>query len=465
MRILLNAKDTSEQQEAKENYNAWKRLIKVSPKLNDIKTIELLWTDALTILNGDDRDCKQMLPRDLDDDNYKGREHMQALLSMKVGGHGHGTFVELAHPFLSVITHPALLDCLSVDMAVGGLYNYISGSNGSRVVPFLQRLNTCLIKEYLNPTLPKSRPVLETILIAISTALRELLQREPRATFHDDLPALVDLIDTSSAAIDLEKSIVAFQIVQNGIRELRGIVGRAKGLLQNEQEPPPTGGVSTSLVTSTYPREMEMPRDRHDNDKTDITEIQILPSEDEIRCDHAPFLPSTDLNQPHFLTDQIERHLDTHFRLYRHDCFGEVSEVLGRAILAIENDPSMLESPKLTLGSLRAYTYPKAHVRYISFDRRRGLEAQISFSQPYQAQKKPSATERQHWWQDSKRLEEGSLLCLLFIRDTKVSILFFTVTEKCTDTRENTGLSCESCQAMIIAKLAIPLERDLEMLV
>ncbi|KAL8706504.1 MAG: hypothetical protein Q9201_000436 [Fulgogasparrea decipioides] len=346
--------DTSEQQEAKENYNSWKRLIKVSPKLNDIKTIELLWTDALAILNGDDRDWKQMLPRDLDDDNYRGREHMQALLSMEVGSYGHGTFVKLAHPFLSVITHPALLDCLSVDTAVGSLYNYINGTNGSRVVPFLQRLNACLVEEHLNPTLPKSRQVLEKILIAISTVLRELLRREPRATFHDDLSALVDSIDTSSVAIDLEKSIVTFQIVQNGIRELRGIIGRAKGLLRDEQEPPPTGGVSTSLVTSTYPREMEMPRDRHDNDKTDMTEIQILPSEDEIRCDHAPFLPSTDPNQPHFLTNQIERHLDTHFRLYRHDCFGEVSEALGRAIFAIENDPAMLENTDLTLATITA---------------------------------------------------------------------------------------------------------------
>ncbi|KUJ06168.1 uncharacterized protein LY89DRAFT_744072 [Mollisia scopiformis] len=59
--------DTPEQQHTREDYNSWKRLIKTPPKRNDIGTIELLWNSALTILNADDRDWKQMLPRNLDD--------------------------------------------------------------------------------------------------------------------------------------------------------------------------------------------------------------------------------------------------------------------------------------------------------------------------------------------------------------------------------------------------------------
>ncbi len=44
-------------------------------------------------------------------------------------------FVELARPFLQVITHKALLDSLAVDTAVGGLYNFISSNNGTRAIP------------------------------------------------------------------------------------------------------------------------------------------------------------------------------------------------------------------------------------------------------------------------------------------------------------------------------------------
>ena len=49
---------------------------------------------------------------------------------------------------------------------------------------------------------------------------------------------------------------------------------------------------------------------------TDITKIKILPTEDEIRSEQVEFLPSTDLDQPHFLADPAERHLDTHFGFF-----------------------------------------------------------------------------------------------------------------------------------------------------
>ncbi|KAL8637451.1 MAG: hypothetical protein Q9228_005277 [Teloschistes exilis] len=456
---------TAEQQGAKDNYNAWKRYIKTGPKPNDTKSMDGLWSGALEILNDEDRDSKQMLPRDLDDQDLKGREHIGALLSMVSGPNGHGTLVKLAHAFLAVMTHPAILNCLSVDTAVGGLYNYISGSHGRRMVPFLQRLNASLIEEHLNPTLSDSSTVIENILTTMTTALCELLRREPRAALHDDLPDFIESVATTLEAIDVVESSVTHHLVRNGLGQLRGIVARARGLVQEEEQEAPPSGVTTSVVASTYPRDINMPRDRHDNDKTDITQIQILPSEDEIRSDHAPFLPSTDLNQPHFLTDGVARHLDTHFRLYRHDCFGDVSEAIGGAIHAIENDPTILADTKYGLGNIRAYTYPKAHVRYISFDKQRRLEAQLSFPQPPEARKNSSSSKLEAWWQDSKRLEEGCLLCLLFLDDGQASLLFLTVTEKCTDRTKPLSLSSNTGQATITAKLATGRETDLEKLI
>ena len=65
--------ETQEQQDAKTNYNVWKRLIKTEPRANDIRTMEAIWTGALEILNSDDKDWKQQLPRDLDDDATYGK--------------------------------------------------------------------------------------------------------------------------------------------------------------------------------------------------------------------------------------------------------------------------------------------------------------------------------------------------------------------------------------------------------
>ena len=407
-----------------------------------------------------------MLPRDLDDDQYFGRDHIQTLLSMKAHTHGHSTFVTLARPFLFVITHQALLNCLSVDTAVGGLYNFISGSHGSRVIPFFQRLSSSLEKNLASEVLgPKA--ILETTLIAMLRALLEVLRREQRAAFHDDLLALIDTVENVIGGADIDVHSVAFQVLRNSIAELRGVAGRAIGLLQQDEELH-VDGVSTTVVTSTYPRDIVVPQDRHDNDKADITEIQILPTEAELRSNHAEFLPSTDRDQPHFLTDQAERHLDTQFRLLRHDVLGEMSEAIGGMMAALENDPTFADNPKLNLGNIRAYVNLQASVSYVSFERRRGLEAQISFLQPFSIRKK-SVTEKRRWWEETKRLEEGILLAYLFVGDDadnpKASLLFLTVSQKCTDASKTFGLSSKTQLATITAKLATQNQSDLEKLI
>ena len=64
-----------------------------------------------------------------------------------------------------------------------------------------------------------------------------------------------------------------------------------------------------------YPREIIVPADRYDNDKLEISEIEMFPTCDELMSDTKDFLPSTDPDQPHFLTNKVERHIDTNFRL------------------------------------------------------------------------------------------------------------------------------------------------------
>src|SRR4029077_10056811 len=82
------------------------------------------------------------------------------------------------------------------------------------------------------------------------------------------------------------------------------------------------------LVVSAYLRDIELPGDRHDNDKLDITQIAIIPTESEIRSQRAEFLPSPLPSKPHLLQSK-ERHLDTYFRLHRHDIFGELKYIIN----------------------------------------------------------------------------------------------------------------------------------------
>lgn len=442
-------------------YNSWKRLLKRYPTPNDTGMIELLWTGALAILDKGDRDWRQMLPRDLDDDEAFGREHIQALMSMVSYIGGEATFVELAQPFLSVITHPEMLDCLSVDTFVGGLYNFISGSNGSRAVPFFQRLCANLIDAYDASAI--SRTSVEATLIPMLTSLHEILKRERRAAFHEDLPALIDALQNVTVVAGIDDKSAVFHTISSRSNELRAIVARAKGLLA-DVEVPNIDGISNTVVKSTYPRQIVVPGGCHDNDNQDITKIKILPTEDEIRSDHPEFLPTIDLDQPYFLTDPVARHLDTQFRLLRHDIFGQLKEALGGLINAVTDDPALLHNPKLALGNIRAYPYTKAHVTRISFNRNRGVEAQLSFNQPHALRKK-SASDRRKWWEDSEQLGESSLLCFVSFADNKSSLLFLTVSEKRTDPKASYSLSSHDYISIIGTKLATRNQDDLELLI
>jgi hypothetical protein len=294
------------------------------------------------------------------------------------------------------------------------------------------------------------------------TSLREILKREQRAAFHDELPDLINSLQNLMEATGIDDASAAFQVIVNQCSEIRAIIARASGLLA-DVEAPNIYGVSTTVVTSTYPRQIILPGGHHDNDNGDITKIKILPTEDEIRSDHPEFLPSTDLDQPYFLNDPVARHLDTQFRLLRHDIFGELKEALGGLVNTITDDPTFLDNSKLSLGDMRAYPYTKAHIGYVSFNRSH-VEAHVAFNQLHALRKK-SAPDRRKWWEDSKRLEEGSLLCFVSYINNKSSLLFLTVSEKCTDPKASYSLSSHDHIATIVTKIATRNQGDLELLI
>lgn len=239
-------------------------------------------------------------------------------MSIKGNGGGSSTFVELARPFLQVIAHKALLNSLAIDTAVGGLYNFISGNNGTRAIPFFQRLCESLLDDQLGAGEPGSMLDFENNPHLSFNSATELLRHEPRTSFNDDLPALTDSIENIATEAGLDKESPAFHSLGREIKKLRGAIARAKCLLYQEEKGI-RNGVSTKVTTSSYPTKVAFPANRFDNDKLDIVDISTLPTEDEIRFSGAEFLP-TDLDQPHFLEDQAQRHIDTHFRLL-HDIF------------------------------------------------------------------------------------------------------------------------------------------------
>jgi hypothetical protein len=162
-----------------------------------------------------------------------------------------------------------MLGCLSIDTFVGGIYNFLGGSRGARGIPFFQQLSTNLLKISQDQA---SASLCEKTTIVMLTALLELLRREEKTTSHDDLPELIDSLVAFVSIGAIQKHPITLHIVRSKLRELRGIVARAKGILQQEESQ--ANGISTTVDDFFFDaQEIVLPGARHDNDKMDIAEV------------------------------------------------------------------------------------------------------------------------------------------------------------------------------------------------
>ncbi|KAH4209175.1 hypothetical protein HBI81_042970 [Parastagonospora nodorum] len=418
--------ETSEQQQAKKSYSAWKRHLSSEPSSS--RTMQRLWGGALNILEEGDRDLSQQLPKDLDtdDQDHQGRHHIGAILNMRVRDSEAAQHVRNCQQFLLTITHSSMLDGLAVDTYVGSIYNFVSGANGTRAIPFFQHICELLTSLRTNNDPDASLDILESTLVALSVALRELLKRESRARFNDDLKALTDALGAAGTTFALDRPSVASTLVTNNVRCIRDMVARANGLLFTASSGE-DGDYARISKTSSYPRDLVLPSNRHDNDKLDMAQIVIFPTRDEIMSDAKEFLPFTDPDQPHFLEDPTQRHIDTHFRLFRHDKFGELKGTLSNLMQIFSRDPNAMNNPRFQHGDMRAYRYAGVHISRVVFQR--ALEIQMSFPSPQKIALKSFAAQVK-WWEESKRLENGSLLSYVWIQNEVVQHVFLTLVRK-----------------------------------
>jgi hypothetical protein len=183
-----------------------------------------LWEGAVGILDAEDRDWRQQLPQDLDDD--EGHLHILLLLSLKVFRADYDTFLGNARNFLLTITHPSLLRCLAVDTHVGSIYNLFGGVNGKRALLFLQRVSETLQAARLAGGCSE---YVEATILAMSMALFELPRRERRARFNDDIPNLIESIQATVSAFKSQVSSDASTRVFNRLGDVPGLDNTGAG--------------------------------------------------------------------------------------------------------------------------------------------------------------------------------------------------------------------------------------------
>ncbi|KAK5661069.1 hypothetical protein OQA88_10959 [Cercophora sp. LCS_1] len=456
---------TPDQEEERDQYYRWKSSLRdAGSLLGTPMHISNPWAQALSVLNGNSREWHQRLVRDLVDASESdvrttnGLELLHATLRTKPNFQ---TSVHLQHTldFLRVITHASILDCLSIETYVGTLYNIIGGVNGDRAISFFTGICDGLVE---HSTYNKDPKMTSVCLGEMLNAMYELLRREKRATLNPDLPTLLDRFGELLGLLGVS-SPHDVQIHSDRISRLRRIADLSndrlvKGNTQDGQ------GTSGLLEGQVFPHNIPFPNGRHDNDHRDISQISIMPTPGEIANGEIEYLPSTDPRQVHFLDDPVQRYLDTHFRLLRHDILGPLKDTLGVLMSTLEQQVPL---PKTHGNELNAHIYQDASVAHIAVNDRRGFEAHISFTCPPQLNKKSNA-EKKQWWDNCKRLEPGGLVSLMCLDGDRAIPLLLVVTDKSTDHLKTQGpcLTPNSHQKPTIgAKLASNYQTELQFLI
>ncbi|KAJ6003313.1 hypothetical protein N7451_005860 [Penicillium sp. IBT 35674x] len=456
---------TTHDLDARNQYFDWKRLLRngilgSGYSRREREEIVQFWNGALGILESDSRENHQFLAKDLVDDNLHGYDFILATADAD-NPEGVRPIPTYDEPFLKVITHTSLLNCLSVDSFVGTLYASFGGTNGDRAIRYLRSVCRSLLSkgEETNENVPVIS--LDMMKLLLNT-LYQLLSRVRRARFHDEIPALLDLIRQVGSQITETCSKADIDGLESRIEVMQSLIASATRSLftprVHEENPQGSGS-----ALSSFPLDMQTPGGRHDNDLAEISQVQILPTHGEIVSGNSEYLPSTNFLQPHFLPDPLQRYIDSTFRLLRHDIFGSAKDVL-RDLLQ-QND--LTRFSYFSSKDSGAHLYLGAQVLQIFINERNELEATVSFATPPQVRKKTS-NEQCRWWQDSNRLEEGSLVCFMTSQETHRRLIFLEVTVKNASKdrahQNKSSLVSDRFPPSITVKLAACLQQELMLL-
>ncbi|GJP50064.1 hypothetical protein CLOM_g9208 [Closterium sp. NIES-68] len=224
----------------------------------------------------------------------------------------------------------------------------------------------------------------------------------------------------------------------------------------------PAGQPLSSMQAVDGPGELSLDgRPRHDNDRVEISAISVAPTMEEVLCKVAPYLPHNHANEPHHLpAGSVGRHVDIQFRLLRHDL---VASLWSKALFLLERlnheasragrggssssgsgsgsgggsggreeamglvraDRDLVrgltDNMKGVVGfsseDMDVYLLRDVKVLSINTDKRSGVFFLIDFMEPPMPRSRRAARNRVEFWENTRRLQNGSLVCL-WIRDT-----------------------------------------------
>ncbi|KAG6125729.1 hypothetical protein E4U12_007043 [Claviceps purpurea] len=322
-------------------------------------------------------------------------------------------------PLFRLITHSRVTDSAILEVEAATIYNFVLGIGGRRMKGLFDYL-VKLIQVW--PHESNSSPDLtrmSTVELSLAVLTKILdcntvnIVNETFALFNQQLAEAV------AESTSDEESFARLQSLKY-IEYIRRRLEVGNDIVAYEDLPVEPVIREKFVLRRDFPGRLSAEGPRHDNDFADISKISILPTFEEIMSPRAEYLPLNDSSTWH--VGGIRGRIDREFRLLREDTIGQLRDTVRHVQEQLHQSPDQRLTTK---HNVRTYTYEHPTPINVMFGRDGGLELLVQCQQLATVQKL-SAKERTTWWQQSRRLQAGALLCLV---DATGSVAFFVVSQ------------------------------------
>ncbi|KAI4239984.1 MAG: hypothetical protein L6R40_005416 [Gallowayella cf. fulva] len=324
------------------------------------------------------------------------------------------TFKDRTLPFFRTISHPDIQSSLILETPLETIFTFLFGPNGRRAIN-LFKATTSALGALASGKTAKDEELSSIAVTASLAVLQRIVELNQSAQVIAEFTSVVNDLST----------IIPEQLLQAGSRSLDRLrkrlgVGAAMplsgGCRPQQESHRPVFNLGQDL-----PGALSELGPRHDNDHTDIFDIKILPTTDEIQSARLEYIPSSDPTKHHL--PGLPGLLDRQFRLLREDTVGQVRDAVQIELGRLIKPANGQSPPKRQNNGVRNIIYQDVALLRLDFDRKRGLQVVAEFDQPPALAKK-GAQEREEWWRNTKQLQIDAFVCLV---SSTGRVIFFSV--------------------------------------
>ncbi|KAF3940983.1 hypothetical protein ABW19_dt0208668 [Dactylella cylindrospora] len=428
-------------------FQSWRRLCKLKPPFfpHQMKTFI---DNALKFIQEGDVENVQQVIQDLADRH--NLVHLAQLLESDFAydtAPGVLSFVDHVIPFLRIITDKEFRGSIVVESFAGTVYNIIYGAQGTRGIPFFDRVLSH------SRTLMGNDPALYMeVFPMIISALRNTIHLNSNALVQEDFKRIArnSIVQANEQNLFVNPELRQLHQDFKIINEQLSLGEKIPSLIPERAPGAPKSFFSSMAgwiaggrqgiahanlhpavqATARLPGDLSELGPRHDNDHSSIGDIRILPTADEIASIESEYLPKIGGDTVHL--DRSQRLLDSQFRLLREDSIGGLRESLRQIIENRENLETLQKGRRKRNDGVKRFSsagvavliHENARIEDVHFSSNHGLKIVVSFNQPIPNE---TATKRREWWSHENILDFNTLVCIL---NENNEAMFFTVSDR-----------------------------------